>query len=368
MTHKLFPAIVMAAWASFATAQPTQAISEFTLGEATLDLAVPESPAFSALGLTPQQVTRPTSGRELAASFLSGIDRNGSFQTGLAIDTAPYMLLAGSRITLDHYRNPGQYLRRFLARWQLSFATSKGGGSGDPSAKIALGMRFTLFDLGDPRTDEELLECLAGVADTVWNGTPPESPCASDEEIERENLRRQEEIRRLAGPCRKQASNRRWNRSAWVFGTAPTWTSLDGKTAQIEYSGTALWTSLGFGFENVPFLEDHAMLAGYVKTRSKEVVQDQLNPGSSIRQDNFTIGTRLFVGVPKTQFNFETLWSSNDRADTVEDKYWSVGFGLEQRVVDNLWLNLSYGWQLAREQIGNGFVVFGGLNWGVGQR
>ena len=361
MLRSTFLISVVAA-AATAFAQSTQTPSQFVRGDATLDLAVPESPAFSALDLTPQQVSRPTGGRELATSLLNGVDRNGNLQTGIAVDTAPAMLLAGSRITLDQYRD--QYLTRFLARWQVSFATSKGGGSDDPAAKVALGMRFTLFDHGDPRTDEELLECLAA------EETPstPVSPWETDEQIAIENLRREEALRRRIGPCRERASKRRWNRSAWVVGMAPTWTSPDGTTAQLEHSGTALWTSIGFGFERVPVLEDHAMVAGYVKARSGEVSPDQLNPGNSITQDNVTAGGRFIVGVPTTQVNVEALWIRNDRVDMLEDRYWNLGFGFEQRVAENIWLNLSFGRQLAREEFGHGFVVLTGFNWGLGAR
>lgn len=364
MTSKLLFAIIMTAWASSVFAQSSD-ISKFSLGDATIDLAVPESPAFSALGLTPQEVTRPNSGRELATSILNGVDRNGSFQTGGAIDTAPYMLLAGSRITLEKYRN--QYSARFLSRWLLSYATSKGGGSDDPSVKIAVGTRFTLFDYGDPRTDIELLECLAQAADLVQDVSKAISPGTSPEMIEIENKRREEETRRLTKLCRVEAPSRRWNKSAWILGIAPTWTSKDGKITQIEYSGTALWTSLGYGFEGVPYLCDRAMLVIYAKMRSDEVAPDLNKPGKFIEQDNFTVGTRLFIGAPNTKFNLEALLIHNDRMDHELDKYWNIGLGLEQRVADNLWLNMSYGMQLARdEQVGNGFVILSGLNWGFG--
>src|SRR5258708_17355465 len=57
-----------------------------------LDFSVPDSPAFTILGVTPQTITRPTTPRGLAASLLNGVDENGNFQAGFALDTAPYML------------------------------------------------------------------------------------------------------------------------------------------------------------------------------------------------------------------------------------------------------------------------------------
>lgn len=350
-----------------ALAQPAQD-QGFTLSDGTVDLAVPESPAFSALGLTPELVSRPTSARELAMSFLNGVDRSGNLQTGVAVDTAPYMLLAGSGITLRKYQEPGQYLTRFLARWQLSFASTKGGGSDDPSAKIALGMRFTLLDRGDPRTDATLLGCLTREAARVLSSQPPASPTLTDEELAIENRRREERMRDGARPCREEAAGRRWNRSAWIAGMAPTWTTIDGTVSQFDYSGTALWTSLGYGFEDVPGLEDHAMLTLYLKSRTGEIVADQLTPGSFITQDNVSVGVRFLVGSPTSQFNVEMIQVRNDRADLREDRYWNLAFGFEQRLANNIWLNLSFARQLSRDAAASEFSLISAFNWGLGER
>jgi hypothetical protein len=350
-----------------ALAQP-QNLSTFTLSDGTVDLAVPESPAFGALGLTAQEVSRPTTARELAMSFINGVDRSGNLQTGIAIDTAPYMLLAGPGITLRRYQEPGQYLTRFLARWQVSFASAKGGGAEDPSAKIGLGFRFTLLDRGDPRTDAMLLACLTREAARVLSSSPPVAPGISDEELAIENRRREESVREGARPCREEAARRRWNRTAWIAGLAPTWTSADGTVSQLDYSGTALWTSFGFGFEDVPALEDHAMLALYLRSRSREIVADSLAADGVITQDNVTVGVRFLVGSPTSQFNVETLWVRNDRVDFRDDRYWNLAFGFEQRLINNMWLNLSFGRQLARDASASEFSVISAFNWGLGER
>ncbi len=359
-------ALPHAANAQAPAADPAQPPSTFGLRDGTVDLAVPESPAFTALGLTPEQVSRPTTPRELATSVLNGIDRNGNFQTGVAIDTAPYMLLAGSRITLADYQKKDQFVTRFLARWQVSFASTKGSGSNDPSAKLALGMRFTVFDQGDPRMDADLIRCLAD-AGNVMVKMNPIPPFLSDEEKQTALRQREELVRASAKPCREAAAKRRWNRSAWIAGVAPTWTSPDGSTSQIDYSGTAVWTSLGYGFERVPVLEDRAMVAFYLKARTREIAPDVFSQGAFVTQDNVTTGFRFLTGSPSSQFNVEMLWLDNDRPDGREDRYWNLAVGFEQRLVDNTWLNLTFGRQLARDAEGQLSVV-GAFNWGLGAR
>src|ERR1051326_6742315 len=99
-----------------------------------IDLSVPESPAFTVLGVTPQTVTRPASPRALATSLLNGVDPQGNFQTGLALDTVPYLLFMGNSITVNDYRNSTG--TRFLSNTQVSFATTK-GSSDDKSLRLA---------------------------------------------------------------------------------------------------------------------------------------------------------------------------------------------------------------------------------------
>lgn len=133
-----------------------------------LDLAVPESPAFDVLDLTPETITRPASPREFAAALLDGVDRNGNFQTGLAIDTVPYLVTPLSNgVTLGMYRgesgdpnDPTATARfsiyRFLSRIGLSVATVKGTDSNDEAWRVSAGLNVTPYDAGDPRLDRTL--------------------------------------------------------------------------------------------------------------------------------------------------------------------------------------------------------------------
>ena len=119
-------------------------------------------PSLPLLGLTPSTVTRPASPRGLASSLLNGVDQNGNFQTGIAVDTAPYMLFYGNQVTLEQYRNSKPL--QVLARTQLSIASTKGASDSDKSAKLAAGFNVTIFDKGDPRTDRDFDNQMAGVA------------------------------------------------------------------------------------------------------------------------------------------------------------------------------------------------------------
>jgi hypothetical protein len=125
----------------------------------TLDLPVPESPAFDVLDLNPESVVRPASPREFATTLLNGVDRRGNFQTGLAIDTVPFLLAPWSNsVTIaDYQANPEGFNEyRILGRTALSLATVKGATDDDKAWRAAAGLNVTPYDAGDPRMDLEL--------------------------------------------------------------------------------------------------------------------------------------------------------------------------------------------------------------------
>lgn len=351
-----------------AVAQAPASSATFAARDGTVDLAVPESPAFAALGLAPNDVVRPTTARDLATSILNGVDREGHLQTGLSVDVAPYMLLAGSRLTLSKYREPAQRVTRFLARWQMSLASAKGASDADPAARIALGARVTFFDHGDPRLDTTLLDCLRRQGAKMLASAPKFEPGQSPEELAEEKVKLEDSVRQAAKPCRTAAAARRWNRSAWIAGMAPTWTSVDGSASALGYTGTALWTSIAYGFESVPAMEERAMLAVYAKRRSGERAPNALAKGTFIEQDHASVGARLIVGSASSHFSGEALWVRNDRVDGLNDRFWNVSAGLEQRVVDNIWLSVTVGRQAGRDAGSDAFSVVSAFNWGLGAK
>ena len=106
--------------------------------------------------MTPGKVTRPSSGKDLAASLLNGVDSSGNLQVGFAIDMIPYLLAAQAHVGISEYRS--SYLTRFIARASLSFGMIK-GVTDDKSSHFATGLRLSLFDRGDPRADADLDAC-----------------------------------------------------------------------------------------------------------------------------------------------------------------------------------------------------------------
>lgn len=327
-----------------------------------LDLSVPESPAFTALGLTPQAVSRPASPRELATGLLNGLDANGNFQSGLAVDVSPYLLFAGDGLDIQEYW--ASYPRRLLARFQVSLATVKGAENEDEATRIALGFRATPFDLGDPRLDRALAQCFT---DDLQFTTPPAlPPSMGGAPTAAASVAGASAAREAAAKgCRTASRKRNWNRSAWDIGVAPTWTSEDGSIGDLKGTGVGVWTSGAYGFEGIPFLEETSQVIAHAKYRTKEFVPDPMMEGSLLEQDSALVGARIRVGAEWAALSLEGAWTHADpRGRRASDSY-RVSGGGEIRLASNVWLVLSVGEQGEQgDRDSEGFVL-SSLKWGL---
>jgi hypothetical protein len=113
-----------------------------------LDFSVPDVPAFTALGVSPTQVSRPTSVRELAASLATGLDRNGHVQSGLAVEIAPVKLFAAPGDLVD-----------ILGGLRLSAGTDSVAAEGSTLTRAALGLRWSVGGY-QPEADGDLRCCI----------------------------------------------------------------------------------------------------------------------------------------------------------------------------------------------------------------
>src|SRR5574340_1225846 len=65
------------------------------------DIQTPQSPAFVLLGIEPNSISKPTTPRAVAASFVSAVQQGG------ALEMAPYGLASHPNLTFDDYYNAG---------------------------------------------------------------------------------------------------------------------------------------------------------------------------------------------------------------------------------------------------------------------
>ena len=207
--------------------------SKRKLKDSDVDLTVPESPAFVAIGLSPDTIIRPATPREFATALLNGVDRQGHFQTGVAVDVVPYLVWQGSQVDLGTYRR--STMTQILSRTSTSFATTKGAGENDPSVKLAAGVHATLFDSEDPRlNNDSLLQCYSEIPVFPINAVPQTDDEQRQLEIERDKFQREELIPRV-DECREQFRRKaRWNGTSWIVAAATTWVSSTGLAGDLD--------------------------------------------------------------------------------------------------------------------------------------
>jgi hypothetical protein len=354
------------------------------LSAANVDLSVPESPAFTVLGLTPDTVVRPSSPRQFATALLSGVDRNGNFQTGTAIDTVPYLLLAGNQLTLGQYQS--SYKLRLASRTQFSFATTKGASEEDKSVRLSLGLRMTLWDNGDPHFDKKLMECFddASRAYLAATKTPdvlqvedlPSTATAAEKDDSRRQWKAFERNEIEANPirlessekCRAESRKRNWNRSSWIVAYAPSWISPAGETKNFQWNGGGIWTSLAYGFEGFPALQEHSQIIFHARYRNNEQVPDPANKGSFIGQDSIFLGTRMRVGNENASGSFEGVFVRSRPEGKVFDNSARYSAGLERRIAENLWFGIAFGGETGRADGRNKGFVLTSFRWGFSEK
>lgn len=375
-----------------ANAELTGGAGVMRAGNVSVDLAVPEVPAMAALDVTQETVIRPASAKELSMGLLDGVDANGNLQSGLALQTSPYLVFGGSGQKLAAYRD--SYHRRFLARTNLSLATAKGSSDDDEAVRLGLGLSFTPWDRGDPRAVHDIdgrpdpVVCIGksqsaindALLDPGANTAVLESKVINAARqtrilLEKEEMPTQEELNetvaerlaplreaalqdrfQLAEQCREDFRRDSWNASAWTLGIAPTWTSSDGSLDNLEWSGAALYTTLSYGFEDIPEIEmlrKNSQLLLHARYRSDAVEADASAPGGYFEQDTLFLGGQLRVGVDFPSLERisgadasllgEVAYIEKDRVGGMDEESMRYSIGFQFKVTEGLYLNLSGG-------------------------
>jgi hypothetical protein len=350
-----------------------------------VDMSVPASPAFTVLGVTPETVIRPTSPRAFATSLLNGVDPNGNFQSGLAMDFAPYLLIAGDDLTLLKYRHSPMI--RLLSRTQFSFATTKGASEDDKSLRLALGLNIALWDRGDPRMDQELIDCLS----TFKTPPPPtQLECELPDHATAEDLKAfakcQQDVaaatqkyaeqkqeatefnNSVSTACREDAQKKNWNRSSWTIGGAPSWISKNGQTKDLLWNGGGFWTSFAYGFEGIPGLEKRSQLILHARYRNREQTPDPNVTGAFLSQDSLFFGTRFRHGSPTFNGSFEYTFLRSRVTGLKYDNSSRLSLLFERRIAGDTWFNLSLGGETGRQDGRNNGFVLTSFKWAFSDR
>ncbi|HEX8209669.1 MAG TPA: hypothetical protein VF584_05740 [Longimicrobium sp.] len=301
--------------------------------------AVPESPAFIFLNASPTKVTRPGATRDFGASLINGINDEGKVQQGFALEATPIGVVPGFNLTLPEYRKWPNFV---AANAQLSLGTVRAAAD-SASTDLAVGLRLTLLDQGDPLLNQTFTTEL-GAQLRKCTAIDPNKP---DDENEKA-------IAACADSVTSEAygtwTKAHWNARRVAIGVA-------GGT-RLEQSSLSETDGLGAQF--------WAVAANPIGTRAQII--GQLTGGrrtfgtDTVASTRITYGARL-VGGSATFNGFAELVGEHSSLTSETTALWSGG--IEFRISEDLWIATGLGTRYHELEKDARSVVIANLRWGM---
>lgn len=297
--------------------------------------AVPESPAFTFLDATPASVSRPTTSRELGVALLSGLDHAGRVQQGFAVEFTPAQLV---RTSLAQYR-PGhwQYL---LSNLQVSLGTARAAGD-SASTDLALGLRTTILDEGDPMTSPTFVRALG---DALLKCAPTRPGEAQSPAC----------LGNSARALREAWVGQRWNARRLTIAAA----------TGLRFANSAVKDSRGLGWS--VWLAGANPLGGWGQVLAQLQYRHRRLADPASPRNSVAYGARALAGGGGFDAFVEVTGQSGLGSTTGSDAAngsWTGG--VEFRAADNLWLSAGLGSKVAVQGQPDKVVVIANVRWGI---
>jgi hypothetical protein len=336
------------------------------------DYSIPESPGFTIIGMTPEDVVHPRTLRDFAVALKDGVDESGRFKTGIALDFTPlqwfvrdqtlaeYLRVDTGDLDLDKLQQAARQVptRRYfnsnmLANTSVSIGTTQGTGDGDDSINLGFGLHVPLIDHSDGR--ERANECfgktLFAKLKIARGGAIP-------------NPLNAEEVNKLTSECLTP----RWNDTVWTASLGYATTSEDGSFGDTKSGAYGIWSSFAYGFDgsSISALRNNAQLILHAKVINKQTVQDPDDDSLLIEQDSESIAAAFKFGSERLNAALQASYSRlKDRTHDTRDDIQKLSVGLEYRLAPDLWLVATIGGEGGRDNGKNNSFVLGSLKYGT---
>lgn len=307
-------------------------------------LGAADAPAFDALGKAASDVSTPTTGRDVIAGLLNGMDQNGDFTSGIAIQFSPLLVLQGRSLT------PRDYVaNQSFARFNLTVATARSADD-EKGLLASAGFVWTPVAGDDPYGDRQLVDCL-----TAWVEEKPDLPA----DIQPGANPPSEDSRAQLQRCRDTFTNKaKFNLQ---IGFAGVFFSPTGKTDDLRGQGI-----FGNGTLRYELPRSKLSVTTTVAYRTNEPTPDPKQQGAFLTRDRLSAGARLSFGtLGKSAFGIEAVYQNADYGSLVgKDNYATYVGTLSWRISDALWLNLKAGGSSGKRLDGNAAFFGTSLSWG----
>lgn len=348
-------------------------------GAIPLTFAVPESPAFTFLGVSPAKVTRASSARDLGAALINSVDSTGKVLNGVAISASLWTLLSQT-VSLERYqRDPVAYA---FANSTISIGTVRAAGDDSTDTDVALGFRTTLLDRSDPMRNRKwtsdvaksFLRCMREPPRTPVDSaaknettpanpgapTPPKTPVGDVPEAGQLRTEIPRDDPRLvcaekqSTDFRKAWFDENWNRPALSWGVGLGWRVPGSEFGRMNPLGVSTWLA-------------GALPIGTSAQLLTQVQLDHRNARDTVDATTlFTYGARAVRGNPNHNFFFEV--AGTDRFKTTPEVsrssvQWSGG--VEFKIAEGYWLSTGFGKRYAAQGAPDRIVIIANARWGI---
>lgn len=296
-----------------------------------LDFAVPDGPAFSLVDIESSAILRPSSARELTSS-LSGFTSEGSFTLprSFGVELSPGMLIGGKNLSLSTYQGSP-----WLYRLRASAAVRQADAAEEPM-RVALGLRTSIVDESDLRTDTravDSLEALAGKISRIFADAAVTCPPPCDRELEDllddEQRDRVEKLQSDVETVLRQ-EDERWNSRIMDLAFAVSAVTDDSLGNDVRVERVAGWATYAHGFGTWGQLQLGTRLASERDTSTSEF-------GGTA-----TLGSRMFFGGNRYKgfVEAEARWTESERPAYL------LNGGAELKLAWVLWVTTSVGFDV----------------------
>jgi hypothetical protein len=323
-----------------------------TVGWGTLNYAVPESPAFKILGVSPTNIQRPATTRNIAVSIGNYIATSGAtIPNNLAVAISPTIF--NPKVTFADFRK-----NRWWYDGSISIGTKQ---NTNKSYSIAVGLSTKIIDHADLRTNKYFADFIDSVGplinqdfadfvnneakrmDTVWKISAIQALQRIDSAFNDSTNKYYSQIQKDykthqsidAGKgvadisaMRDSLKKALWNATVLEIGVAGLWGAKDSLIRNLSGPPTwGVWATLG-----LPTTKISQLLIGVN-------VQDTAKPGISAMTKQFNMGVRWYWGGSDTKGYIQ----GESKAMDHQLPSYDAALGIETTFFGGFWLDFALG-------------------------
>lgn len=340
-------------------------------------LKTPESPAFQIIGKSPSAVSRPTSPRGFAVSFLDNLRSQEEFSLiprNFAVEANPYWWSSHPRLSFEEYMAGG--INSLYRTLTFSLATADStiqGPSGDQSfRRVGVGVRSLLYEGQEtPACVDAILEAVKPFTERLAQiiaATIVADPTLADDaerlqeinEAERQKLLAQN-LAALSKENRQKCTDAIADRQGFVMSIAgaaafgfledPADTAAVIPTPQGDLNALAIWVTPSY-------LSGSFSVIGVIRARWNQLAADTT-------EFALDLGGRLIYSSGGYAASAEALYRRRDRGDESMNEY-RLATIFDVRLSKDLWLTATFGKDFDQKE-GSGLIALANLQWSFGK-